>query len=307
MQSVLRKVAGKVPKLNPVSSGSLKLPCILAYADDLLILAEKREDLESIIKAIEECLGEVGLEINNSKSQILVRNPNKAEDKQEEMILNGKNYRICEIVKYLGIFLTSKLNRRATTRQRCINATKASKVVVDFCRKFKPPWDIGKLIYKTVIAPAMTYGTKVATLTKRNRLQLSRYEKMIIKDIWRHCRKERKRKINVRKELTGRTINRRIRVGRIKYYGHIMRRESNHPLKLAYKLKFKKKKKGRPSFTWKKSLKMDLQRYDININWQQLAKDKEKLKRKAEEIYKNESSEISDGDCETDESDEENN
>lgn len=71
----------------------------------------------------------------------------------------------------------------------------------------------------------------------------------------------------------------------------------NHPLQLAYRFKFNKKKEGRPSLTWRKSLNQDFDRYEeLDIEeWEELAKDKEKLKKKVEEIYKNEDSEISDG------------
>lgn len=148
-----------------------------------------------------------------------------------------------------------------------------------------------------VIAPAILYGTKVSTLTKRSRKQLAKYEKIIVKSIWHHCTKENDNKLNIRKELNGKTINRKIRVGRISYYGHIKRRPQNHPLKMAYRFKFNKKKEGRPSYTWKDSLKQDLDRYR-NISkeeWKSLANDKHKLKQKAEEIYKQEESENSDG------------
>lgn len=102
-------------------------------------------------------------------------------------------------LKYLGITLTESLNRPATVKQRGVNAVKASRVVIDFCKQFKPSWNIGKLMYNTVIAPAIIYGTKVSTLTKRSRQQIAKYEKMIVKSIWQNCRKENNNKLNIRK------------------------------------------------------------------------------------------------------------
>lgn len=295
MQSVLEKVCKIVPEINMLNKGTLKLPIILAFADDILVITDKKETLERIMAALEKHLREVGLEINHDKSQILVRDP--YEKKNMEISLNGKIYKISDCVKYLGISLTRTLNRPATARARCINALKTAKMVIEFCKKFKPPWDIGRLIYNTVIAPAILYGTKVATLTKRSRMQLDKYEKLIIREIWANCRKKDSDKLNIRKELAGRTINRRVRVGRINYYGHIRRRDERHPLNIAFRLKCKKRKEGRPSFTWLDSLKQDLGRYR-NITeeeWEVLVNDKIKLKKKAEEIYKMEDSEISDG------------
>lgn len=297
MQEVIRKVKERIPELNMLSEGSLKLPIILVFADDILIIAKDQNELERIIIALEDCLKEVGLEINNEKSQILIRVPNAATKLPDYIELNSRKYDVKTTLRYLGTWLTDTLNRPATTKQRCVNAAKVSKLVIEFCKKFKPTWEIGKLIYNTVIAPSILYGTKTATLTKRSRVQLGRYEKQILKDIWNNCRKTSNIKFNVRKELKGKTINRRVRVNRISYYGHIQRRPERHPIKTAMKLNFKKKKHGRPSFTWKNSLKQDFDRYNgmTEEDWRQLAMDRDKIKKKAEEIYKNDDSEISDG------------
>lgn len=277
--------------------GSLKVPLLLAFADDLLVICKSKELLEKIIKAIEECLSKVGLEINNKKSQILIRVSNSIAKQTEEMELNRKKYKVCTSIRYLGTYLTSTLNRPATTKKRCVNAMKAAKTIIDFCKNYRPSWQIGRIMYNTVIAPSILYGTKTATLTKRSRQQLARYEKQIIREIWAHCRKNPTTKLNIREQLKGKTINRRVRVNRIAYYGHISRREKAHPLKSAFELSFHNKKEGRPSYTWKDSLLQDLSKYDgVSINdWNELLKDKHKLKQKAEEIYNNSESEITSG------------
>lgn len=297
MQKIFKDVVEVVPELKLLDMGLLELPLILVFADDVLIIARTRQELEMIVKALEDCLPTVGLEINEQKSHVIIRAPNKMGDIPDTIRLNNKVYKTYKTLRYLGITLTEDLNRPATVKQRCVNAVKASKIVIDFCKQFKPSWEIGKLIYNTVISPALLYGTKVSTLTKRSRKQLAKYEKMIVKSIWNNCRKESGVKLNIKKALNGKTINRRIRVGRISYYGHIKRRPQNHPLKIAYRFKLNRKKEGRPSYTWKVSLNQDLKRYKgINRDeWKSLAKDKLKLKQKAEEIYKQEESEISDG------------
>lgn len=53
-QDVIRRVKQKIPRLNMVDAGTLKLP------DDLLIIAKDQKQLEEIISAIEECLRDVG-------------------------------------------------------------------------------------------------------------------------------------------------------------------------------------------------------------------------------------------------------
>ena len=72
----------------------------------------------------------------------------------------------------------------------------------------------------------------------------------------------------------------KIRVMRIKYWGHIQRREKGHPLKIAEKLVFKKRKRGRPAKTWNDSVKEDIGKLGIGITeFKELAKDKENYRK----------------------------
>lgn len=87
--------------------------------------------------------------------------------------------------------------------------------------------------------------------------------------------------------LNGKTITKKIKIARIKYWGHIQRRGSDHLLQLA--LKFKnvgKKKIGRPCFTWRDSLKKDMESYTFTKrDWHAIAENKELLKIVTEELY----------------------
>lgn len=243
MQDVIRRVAEKIPELKLMDLDTLKLPLLLAFADDLLIIATSKEQLQKILEELVKQLEQVGLELNYDKCQLLLRFPNNRGQLPKEIILMGRPFKVCDSIKYLGVCLTATLDRKATNRQRCVNAYRTARIVLEFCKKFKPSWDLGKLIYNTVLAPSITYGTKVAVLTKQSRVGMGNYEKLILRSIYNHCKKPQNTKFNARKLLNGKTINRRVRVGRINYYGHILRRAENHPIRLAYKLKFKKKKK----------------------------------------------------------------
>lgn len=70
--------------------------------------------------------------------------------------LNNKIYGTCITLNYFEILV------------------KASKVVIEFCKQFKLSWEIGKLIYNTVIAPAILYGIKVLILTKKEQTAIGK-------------------------------------------------------------------------------------------------------------------------------------
>lgn len=109
----------------------------------------------------------------------------------------------------------------------------------------------------------------------------------------RYCRDRPRGRVKLSRLLEGKTAVKKIRVMRINYWGHIQRRPPGHPLKIAQQIKYEKKKRGRPAKTWNDSVIEDKQMIQgiSEEEWIELAKDKEKLKGKAEEIYRIEGSE----------------
>lgn len=89
------------------------------------------------------------------------------------------------------------------------------------------------------------------------------------------------------KWLKGKTINNKIRINRLNYYGHILRSENKGILKTAleYKLPMKKKM-GRPAFTWRTNIRQDIDRSKIHItDWQAASFDRERYKNMTRRLY----------------------
>lgn len=288
IQKVLKEVKKKYPSVNLLELNNGRLPVVLAFADDLLIIGTSVEQIESIIKHLKSELRKVGLEINVDKSQIMIREPLSDRSIPKTVNIDDEKYVVVQNMRYLGTYLTETLDRPQTTRKRCMLAINSSKIIIEFIRRYKPPWELSKLIYKTVISPAITYGLKAAALIKRNRKSISKYELQILKEMLRYSRNRPKGRITVSGLLDGKSAVKKVRVMRISYWGHIERRPVGHPLKIAKKLKFPWKKRGRPAKTWNISLKEDKEKLPeiTEEKWLELVKDKEKLKKQAEEIYK---------------------
>lgn len=85
MQKVLKEVKKEYPGINLLEINNGRLPVILAFADDLLVIARTVEDIEKIVKLLKVQLQKVGLEININKSQVLIREP------ESDRSIPGKN------------------------------------------------------------------------------------------------------------------------------------------------------------------------------------------------------------------------
>lgn len=73
----------------------------------------------------------------------------------------------------------------------------------------------------------------------------------------------------------------------MRFWSHIIRTEDNSLLKLAAGYKKDYRKRGRPAFTWLNVIGQNVERFgDLSIEeWEDLARDREKVTNKIEEIY----------------------
>ncbi|GBP05750.1 hypothetical protein EVAR_98516_1 [Eumeta japonica] len=121
----------------------------------------------------------------------------------------------------------------------------------------------------------MTYGLNVVALTKSNRTRLRQYEREILKDMLQAARNQPK--LKTQEILEGKTITKIIKVRRICYYGHLLRRDQPHILNSALRYTTTERKVGRPIYTWEDSLRQDLNYHNTN--------NKMEMKKAADELY----------------------
>lgn len=265
-------------KLN--QSGKLKFPIILVYADDILIIARSVDELEKLLPVLEQYLGEVNLKLNEKKCQLMVRTPNG--QAPTELKVGDRILQTTKCIQYLGVPITEKLHRKLATRKRSRDAVVASKVIMDFLKERQPPVKLGSLLFETVIAPAMVYGTQATALTKRSRKSLRRYQQQIYGQIESACQIEDRSAKDA-----PRSITKWIRILQLRYWGHIVRRPDNHLIKLAAEYRLPHRKRGRPSYTWWDTIAQSMWRFDSMTveEWYNLAEDKEKFETKLKELY----------------------
>lgn len=233
----------------------------------------------------EKELKKIGLCVNEAKTTILVRDPLQLLPTFEETIrINGKNLKIVTIMKYLGIYISSDLDRRSTVANRIKMAYKNLHMFTPFFINNRLSFATLMRLYHTVLIPAATYGLKVATLTKLNRQSLTHMENYIVLKL-RNVARDPPQTENIMQLLQGRTIDRKCRVLRLKYWGHIMRRPTDHVLRKALRYSIPGKRKiGRPCFTWHDSLNRALRRSNVT-DWQDTIQDTQAHNRKCESSY----------------------
>lgn len=304
MHHVLCQLKDKFPGISLGIGSSFKLPIILAYADDILIICHDITLLHQITATLKELFANVGLNIHPDKSEMLVRDP-KSTKIAVEQIFNIANMQMKShpIIRYLGVYLTSTLNRPENVKRRCFQGVKVGKMILPFLQKNKPPWSLARRIYSSVVVPTIVFGLNATALTARNRKTLRRFERKIVQEWHKACGEVDG--ISTKKLLMNRTIGKKVKIYRILYWGHIVRRENNHLLQAAYNLKLPGPKRTcRPCDTWFKTLDKELNSVGkTREDFFPFLQDRDALKREANKLYtvrEISDSETSEGEAEAD-------
>ena len=233
-----------------------KAPWNLMFADDVALLNKTREEAEVELEKWRNALERRGLRISRTKTEYLC----VGESTQNQAIKMGTE-EIPETTtfKYLGSTVQGDGGCDYEVKKR-IQAgwNNWRKVTGVMCDKRAPARLKGKL-YKTVVRPAMLYGLETVALTKKQEAELEVNEMRMLRWSLGWTRKDRIRNDKIRM-LTGvRKISSKTREGRLRWYGHVKRRDEGYVGKEVLEMEVQgKRKRGRPKRRWIDTIKTDM-------------------------------------------------
>ena len=105
-------------------------------------------------------------------------------------------------------------------------------------------------IHQIILIPILFFGSEFWTLTKRLELQITTADMKVIRMIQGVTRWDRKRNEDLHKQSNMLPIVQVINKNKLRWFGHVMRREEDSTL-VVMKLKMKgKRPRGRPRLRW---------------------------------------------------------
>ena len=147
---------------------------ILAYADDIVLLAESPEQLQSLINIMNKWCNKYRLIVNPGKSKVVhFRNPPKQQcDFNFQLGNDGPKLEIVENYKYLGTFFDEYLTFTKATE--VLNAA-ANRALGGMINKFRSMRDMGyktySKLYESMVCPVMDYGSAIWGMKNYDKLE----------------------------------------------------------------------------------------------------------------------------------------
>ena len=133
---------------------------VLLYADDTIILAESIDQLQKALDGIAIYCSDNKLQVNDSKSRVIVISKGKIR-KIPTFYLN--NSKLCVVFSYTYLGVSINYNGRFKIAQKDLydKASRAMFGLIAKCRKLKLPIDISMKLFNSVVKPIMLYGCEV--------------------------------------------------------------------------------------------------------------------------------------------------
>ena len=146
---------------DPVVLESTQLNCLI-YADDLLLLSESKEGLQSCLDSLQQYCDSWKLKLNIEKTKVMIFSYDKADASLHKFTFNGSEIEIVHKYKYLGIILHYNGNFKHAAEHMYQKSLKAIFSLKSRILDFEGLNNQMKLkLFDTLIRPILTYGSEI--------------------------------------------------------------------------------------------------------------------------------------------------
>ena len=175
------------------------------------------------------------------------------------MKVNGDQLKNVDHFKYLGSVIDrdGTIDRDVDLRVRAAWSSWRKLTGVLYDRKI--PLRLKAKVYEAIIRPALTYGSECWAMKVTNKRKIATTEMRMLRGILRVSRRDHMRNEEIRRILHISPIDEVMRCGRLRWFGHVQRRDADNVTRTVMNLAIPgTRRRGRPKKTWNQHLKDDM-------------------------------------------------
>ena len=229
---------------------------MILFADDIVICEETREEVKQRLEFWKYALERRRMKVSRSKTEYLcITGENDDETVKME---DTKVPRIKEF-KYLGSMVQESGDCEREVKERVQAGWNGWRRVSGvICDKRLPARVKGKA-HSSVVRPAMVYGLETVAVTKKQAEEMEVAEMKILRFAMGVTRKDKIRNEHIRSTVKVERLGMKMREGRLRWYGHVMRRDQEYVGRKMMEMELLgKRKRGRPKRRFLDVVKEDM-------------------------------------------------
>uniref|UniRef100_A0A803SNW1 ribonuclease H n=1 Tax=Anolis carolinensis TaxID=28377 RepID=A0A803SNW1_ANOCA len=217
----------------------------LRYADDTTLMAESEEELRSLITKVKEESAKAGLQLNIKKTKIM------ATRLTDNWQIEGENMEAVADFIFLGAKITADADCSQEIRRRLLLGRRAMANLDKIVKSKDITLAMKVHIVKAMVFPVITYGCKSWIIRKAEQRKIDAFELWCWRKILRAPWTARRSNQSILQEIMPScSLEGRILEAKMKYFGHIMRRQESLEKIMMLGKTEGKRKRGRPRARW---------------------------------------------------------
>ena len=228
----------------------------MLFADDIVICKETREEVERRLESWKYALERRGMKVNRSKTKYLCINGGN--DDETVKMEDAKVPRVKEL-KYLGSTVQESGGCEREVKKRVqAGWNRWRRVSGVICDRRLPARIKGK-VYSSVVRPAMVYGLETVAVTKKQVEEMEVAGMKMLRFAMGVTRKDKIRNEHIRSTVKVERLGMKMREGRLRWYGHVMRRDQEYVERKMMEMELPgKRRRGRPKRRFLDVVKEDM-------------------------------------------------
>ena len=222
-------------------------PWCMLFADDIVLCSNRREVVEEKLEEWRREMEDRGLKISRKKTEYL-----RLKDSENgEVSLQGEVLKRVEKFKYSGSTVAEDGDLEAEITNRVQAGWKNWKKVSGVLCDKRVGIKLKGKVHKTVVRPTMMYGAETWAIKKTQEKKLDVAEMRMLRWMCGVTRRDKIRNEVIRGTSKVREISDKIQESRLRWYGHVMRRDEQYIGRRVMEMDIQGRRgRGRPKRRW---------------------------------------------------------
>ena len=200
-------------------------PWTMLFTDDIVIYKETREEVDPRLESWKYALERRGMKVSRLKTEYLCINGGN-----DDKIVKMEDAKVPRVkkFKYLGSTVQESGGCEGEVEKRVQAGwngwTRVSGVICD--RRL--PARVKEKVYSLMARPAMVYGLETVAGTKKQVKEMEVAEMKMLRFAVGVTRKDKIKNAHIRSTVKVERLGMKMREGRLRWYGHVMRRDQEY-------------------------------------------------------------------------------
>ena len=232
-------------------------PWTMLFADDIVICEETGEEVEQRLESWKYALERRrGMKVSRSKTEYLCINGGN--DDETVKMEDTKVPRVKEF-KYLGLTMQESGGCEREVKKRVQAGWNGWRRVSGVICDRRLPARVKGKVYSSMVRPAMVYGLETVAVTKKQVEEMEVAEMKMLRFAIGVTRKDKIRNEHIRSTVKVERLGMRMREGRLRWYGQVMRRDQEYVGRKMMEMELPgKRRRGRPKRRFLDVVKEDM-------------------------------------------------